>query len=379
MNTYSRKEQHYAVNGEGLLVHISEAYLKKEDFFCPHCKCRMLKKCGKHRKWHFAHDYRFANNEQIVNCSYESYLHSFAKLRFKQWFDSSDKIILYYKQRNVCSIQDKCKWTQNAPHKCRKYEKRALNLKEYVDQCLVEENINFGGKQFRADLLLINSVSSKNKILIEVKVTHECTEKKKTSGGRIIEFEVHSEEDVERIVENGIEENDAVKYYGFKYGERLKDNMYSSDFEFMKFRLDKNNRVLPFIPCTCRDYSNRQGNTKLEITAKFDLDSALFDNRCYIHNYSYPEVYKGEFYVWCLAYALGLHCDIRDCSLCYNHNYSYMDSCHYCKLKRKKIEIKEAVTCSYFSLNKAQCNALKKKLERYANWNYVDVWTNNEN
>lgn len=38
-----RMEQHYAVSISGLLVHIAEAHLSNEDFYCPHCKCRMLK------------------------------------------------------------------------------------------------------------------------------------------------------------------------------------------------------------------------------------------------------------------------------------------------------------------------------------------------
>lgn len=38
-----RMEQHYAVSESGHLVHIAEAHLSSEDFYCPHCKCRMLK------------------------------------------------------------------------------------------------------------------------------------------------------------------------------------------------------------------------------------------------------------------------------------------------------------------------------------------------
>lgn len=38
-----RKEQHYAISTSGRLVHITEAHLSGEDFYCPHCKCRMLK------------------------------------------------------------------------------------------------------------------------------------------------------------------------------------------------------------------------------------------------------------------------------------------------------------------------------------------------
>ena len=64
MHSEYRKEQHYAVSKYGMLVHIKDAHKSNDDFYCPFCRCRMIKKCGKKREWHFAHDYRFANEEQ---------------------------------------------------------------------------------------------------------------------------------------------------------------------------------------------------------------------------------------------------------------------------------------------------------------------------
>lgn len=90
-----RREQHYAVSQKGVLSHIKEAHYNSEEYYCPHCGCRMLKRCGKIRAWHFAHDWRYANETQ-KNCSYETYLHGYAKLRLKQWFDESESIILHY-------------------------------------------------------------------------------------------------------------------------------------------------------------------------------------------------------------------------------------------------------------------------------------------
>ena len=45
METESRTEQHYAVSKNGMLVHISEAH-RDQDYFCPHCGCRMIQKRG---------------------------------------------------------------------------------------------------------------------------------------------------------------------------------------------------------------------------------------------------------------------------------------------------------------------------------------------
>ena len=102
-----RREQHYAVSHKGVLSHIKEAHYNSEEYYCPHCGCRMLKRCGKIRAWHFAHDWRYANETQ-KNCSYETYLHGYAKLRLKQWFDESESIILHYQQIIRCKHHESC-------------------------------------------------------------------------------------------------------------------------------------------------------------------------------------------------------------------------------------------------------------------------------
>lgn len=161
-----RMEQHYAVSESGHLVHIAEAHLSSEDFYCPHCKCRMLKKCGTIRSWHFAHDYRY-QNENVCNCSYESYLHAYAKLRLKQWFDESPQIILHYQQKYVCKFHKNCKWLDNHSDVCCTYKDKSYNVKKCLTQCLVEENVKLGDNSFRADLLWSNPKNPQSNILIE--------------------------------------------------------------------------------------------------------------------------------------------------------------------------------------------------------------------
>ena len=113
MENENRMEQHYAVSKSGVLVHIKQAQKSNEECFCPHCGCRMLKRCGNIRTWHFAHDYRY-NKEYHKECSYESYLHSFAKIRLKQWFDESESIILHYNEKMICQYAKDCIWKENS-------------------------------------------------------------------------------------------------------------------------------------------------------------------------------------------------------------------------------------------------------------------------
>ena len=50
-----RREQHYAVSQKGVLSHIKEAHYNSEEYYCPHCGCRMLKRCGKIRDMPMKH------------------------------------------------------------------------------------------------------------------------------------------------------------------------------------------------------------------------------------------------------------------------------------------------------------------------------------
>ena len=154
MEYENRMEQHYAVSENNVLVHITEAHKSSEDFFCPHCGCRMLKRCGNVRTWHFAHDYRY-KNEVNKECSFESYLHAFTKLRFKQWFDNSKSIILYYQQTGVCRFAKNCIWRNNNDACCES-NKMAIDIKKYLTHCKIEETVQVDGNIFRADLLWYN-------------------------------------------------------------------------------------------------------------------------------------------------------------------------------------------------------------------------------
>lgn len=78
MNNSSNKDQHYALDSSGNIRHIKDANPSNDEFFCLFCHRQMIAKQGKIRQWHFAH------KALSPNCSYESYLHSLAKLLILQ-------------------------------------------------------------------------------------------------------------------------------------------------------------------------------------------------------------------------------------------------------------------------------------------------------
>ena len=192
--------QHYAISKSGVLTHINVAHGDLDDYYCPSCNCRMQKKCGHIRSWHFAHDPHYANEIQ-KNCSYESYLHCYAKLRFKEWFDNASSIILYITPHIICEQYDNCIFPERNLCSIEEPQKE-YDLKRYFDSCIIECTIETPDGKYRPDLLLSSESNKNRQLLIEINVTHECTEKKKSSNLKIIEFDIDSEEDVDNIISN---------------------------------------------------------------------------------------------------------------------------------------------------------------------------------
>ena len=364
MDYENRMEQHYAVSKSGVLVHINEAHESKEDCFCPHCGCRMLKRCGNIRAWHFAHDYRHQNNVN-KECSYESYLHAFAKLRLKQWFEESPSIILHYQQSKVCRYTKDCIWKES-DDECSKLVEKTVDLKRCLTDCKIEGTVHVDDDRFRADLLWSNPVNSKNDILIEIKVTHECTQKKKESHKRIIEFEVHSEEDVENIVANDIQESETVRFYGFKPKDIVDDEMHPR-YSLTKFIYFRSGKALAGNPCNCKTFRKRNWRALLEATIK----KSYSEGQGSTYAFSY-----GRYYNWGLALAKSKGYNIRNCFFCNHHHYDFDKEKHTCDLKPDEIrDASHAFSCSEYLLDE---DFYHKNLNDFTNFsqnNPVDVWS----
>ena len=368
MEFENRMEQHYAVSKSGVLLHINEAHDSKEDCFCPHCGCRMLKRCGKIRTWHFAHDYRY-ENEVNKDCSYESYLHAFAKMRLKQWFEESKSIILHYRQLLACKYAKDCIWMENGDE-CSRLDDMTVDLKTYLTDCKIEETVHVDDDRFRADLLWSNPANSKNDILIEIKVTHECTQKKKESHKRIIEFEVHSEEDVENIAANDIQESDTVRFYGFSPKVIVDEAMPTrhSLFKFIYFRTGK---AYSRSECNCKTFREKRRGL-LEVTIK---RSNYFPGLLSKRQGSPGESSFGRFHIWGLALARSKGCDVRNCYLCNHRHYDYDEEKLKCDLKPDEpCEASRAKSCPKYMLDEDYYHKNLDEFTKFSQNNLVDVW-----
>lgn len=356
MKTNINQEHHYALSKDGVLTHIKDAYNSVEDFFCPHCKCRMIKKCGQIRQWHFAHDWRIADETQ-KQCTYETYLHSYAKMRLEQWFKDSDSIILRYKTRFKCKSYDICKSIIDR-ETCSPLKEEAINLKDYFNNCALEKEIKIDNQSFRPDLIWYNDKKKiEDGIFIEVKVTHGCTETKKNSSVRIIEFEIESEDDVDKIISNEIAENEYTHFYGFKIKMSKNTLEITQHHNLKKFILNGNGKG-SIKTVTYQNYLCRDKNSCFELT---------ISGVNYINNKS--------FFKDCYFVAKSHDLEINTCLFCVHGNkFRYSNNITLCEKGNRKFSYYDYVydpVCSHFEFDYIDYS---KYHNNFKPCNIVDIW-----
>ncbi len=311
----------------------------------------MIKKCGNIRAWHFAHDWHCANEFQR-KCSYETYLHGYAKRRLKQWFYESDAIVLHYKCSVTCKQYDTCNLKRDK--NCSKIIYKSCDLKRQFSRCSIETSVKETNGNYRADLLLTSDTDTSRHILIEIKVSHGCTEKKKESNAKIIEFDVSSEEDVNYIISHDIKESEKVRYYGFKNLTKKDDvGIIPPKLKLQKFILYKSGK--PFCkPTNCQSFNVRHPSSSFEITTKI--------SEC---NYWQLNLYG-------LKKALDLGYKFSNCYLCEHNFYDKEKGCGKCEISHTVIEKGSyAPKCESYIFKSSSFDQIKE-----LSLNVLDIWRN---
>ena len=246
----------YAYNTKSELINVSSAQ-RNEKYYCPICGELMTPHMGKLRRWHFVH-------KNIGDCSYESYLHKLAKIKIREAFLSSEQFMLSYNAKAVCSLD--CPY-KGFP-KCDGEKSVEFDLRRYYDTCELEVPYN----QYRADLLLKSSTScNRPPVLIEIMVTHKCTEEKIRDGVCIIEIPIRSEEQIDNIVNSC--KLPAVRYKQNPY--RLYDENAITLYNF--------NKVEAFDPTGCFDEYDDIYNRKNAIVLCLNKKGKFYSFNCHCY------------------------------------------------------------------------------------------------
>ena len=208
----------FAINEDGKPVHIEEITEENRHecrYHCYGCGAELFPVLPKERERHFRH-------EKGSTCDPNKYLHEFAKAEIKKRFDENDSFVVKYQAHQKCKKADECDFHKqyNWPE-CECEGLYAVDLKQFYDTCTSEkgyyQELPDGKKRYVADLLLSHSQKPENKkVCIEVWVTHECTEDKKRSGGRIIEIKIVKESDAFREIVESDDDVLPVRFYNFK-------------------------------------------------------------------------------------------------------------------------------------------------------------------
>lgn len=318
---------------------------------CLGCGAEMLPRLGAKNAWHFAH-----KGKDGDNCSSETYLHKLAKRLIKEKFDSSDEFWIQYIRSGTCSKIEDCIFRDD--YQCRVEETVSYNLKEYYDTCQEEVPV----KGYIADLLLTSSIHPEREpVLIEIKVTHQCTDDKLQSGLRIIEIGFDSEETIRAISQH----NEWIEGYTLS-GEwdrrsKVRNSILFHNFDHKASLVGK--RSLPrFIlyysgksRCTYEDCHivKRKVDSKsiFEVTINSEWDSFFFGN--IIASICIP--------------------DFKSCKICkfYKSNSNMlMETYNVCCLYKKYNTPKDPIPnyakqCQYYSINQDFMKEYKLKLPNY--------------
>ena len=194
----------YALNEQGRLVSIKQAYLERDEghtYHCVGCGAGMIARLGVVRDWHFAH------RGDDYYCGTETYLHMVAKSLVKEKFEKDGPFMVGYYRDIKCSDNGTCPFAKD--EECHTHKQETFDLKEFYDTCEEEKPVG----DYIADLLLTNSSKpDREPVLIEIQVSHKSTPQKRDSGLHIIEIRIRTEEDIAKLLSAPIVENPDAKY-----------------------------------------------------------------------------------------------------------------------------------------------------------------------
>lgn len=228
--TTQRRYHNYALL-QGNLISINDVKGRKLEYTCPHCHQPVIPRMGEKNEWHFAHKGR--------PCKYDNYIHTLAKIRIRDWFNSSKEFKIQFDMSDLkqCPKYDKCE-IKHKPGYCSDSSfnvvHKAFDLKKNYGSAQLEKSYTKDGKTFVADILCPCLKNGLDPLFIEIYVTHPVTEDKKNSGLKIIELRIKTEQDIDDFINGEIpllkESHIApiyyywekcVKFYGFNPKPRI--------------------------------------------------------------------------------------------------------------------------------------------------------------
>jgi len=336
----------YAIDTTGKLISVDDVPNgKKCGCFCPACKePLMAKNQGNKRVHHFAH-------QSGTECAYafESMLHLLAKEKIREAFLLKNEFWIEFEYRSYCPNHKTCKFLRYDD--CYVSQNQRFNIKQFYDSC--EQEISYNNINRRSDLKIFSSTNpERSPIYLEFCVTHASEPAKLHSGNKIIEIHLKSEEDVYRLIEQGIIETTydnsteytdteyntpPVDFYGFKKEDHHNPSV-NSEIVFTRYILYKSGKMQCF-----RDSCNCKNLVKSKSSSLFEM--------C-IHT---TDSFSIDKHIRCVSYQ---RFKIPNCMLCRNYVENYNGTGKICRLykylqipRNETFDTARAKTCRYFEID----------------------------
>lgn len=308
---------------------LNEENRNNSKYFCLSCNNELIPRLGKIKEYHFAH-------KKVVTCSGETYLHVLGKKLFyenyKNCLDDGKSFFIEFYQNHTCNhyeqqFQKVCKLGKTI----NKYDLTRSFNKIYIEQ---REG------SFIPDVML-ESEATKEKIFIEIAVTHISSDSKVLSNYRIIEFDVEDEIDFNPMKERHLSlSNPQIIFRNFKIKEIIGSICKGNcEKQYNFFTLDKDGRAL----------LNRSNLKRISLILKAKKEQINWYKIGYDCGGEYGLLYKHL-----IAKCASEEKKVNNCFICRYHadNQSVYENTRgvpiFCKFLKIKCNSNKAVECEYY-------------------------------
>ena len=351
-HTYEKEGKHvahyldYAIDAEGRLAYIDNVPNGNGcGCFCPACGEPLTAKNGGARRiHHFAH-------QSGTECRYalEAMLHVLAKEKFREAFLSKSEFRIEFEHTSHCSDSGKCIFVRDG-NLCAKRERRSFNLKEFYDSC--EQETAYSSRRRRSDLKIFSSARPERPPVYLEFCTEPHNSERLHHGSRTVEIGIDSEEDIERLLENGIVEPSGVgcgyvRFYGFR-NKDYENRLACSKIYFSRYILHQSGKgQLIQDECECRLFCKRHVSSLMEICVHTLTPYGIYDKIKYI---GYQKFH------------------IPNCTVCKNYVSAYVSGQKICRLYKRlqlergaRLDTSRARSCPFFEVNRAEMETALKQ------------------
>ena len=302
----------YALNESKKIVHISQVTKEMKDgthFFCISCGDEMIACLGEVNQHYFRH-------KNVSECNEETYLHKLGKKILKDRFVNSKEFNISITQVETCCTKKKCPLFDKAT--CKQNALTLFNLKDYYNIC--EEEKAFG--KYVADLLLYSNVQKVEPVMLEICVTHKCSQEKINSGYKIIEITLNNEEDAIKLMDAELTDSrENIHFYNFKKDKKSQKPLHNDVYVALIYK--NGNTYL----------SGRKDGWSCS-NIDIDIDDTNTPYNDVIMRVTTPD-YCSNLDLWLLRYAHDEGYSIRNCKVCKFYKYNNYRKENICTLYKK--------------------------------------------